>query len=95
MARAPAPARLHTGLGSLHVLSDALLLEVLGWLEPRDLARFSTCSGACYAFSDTEDLWKGIVLEVRVQCRPPLGCRGALCGAVRDGATPCPTRTGV
>jgi hypothetical protein len=43
-----------TGLGSLAILSDALLLEVLGYLGARDLCQLSRSSRALYAFCDHE-----------------------------------------
>ena len=54
------------GLGSLHTLSDALILEMCGHLDARSLSSLSLASKACYCFSATEDLWKAHVLEVRV-----------------------------
>jgi len=53
------------GLGNLHGLSDALLLEICGHLDARTLSLLSCASKACYCFCATEDLWKAHVLEVR------------------------------
>ncbi|GLC43738.1 hypothetical protein PLESTB_000903100 [Pleodorina starrii] len=53
------------GLGDLSMLSDALLLEVLGCgvLRARDLGRLALASKALYCFTNLEDLWKGMVIE--------------------------------
>lgn len=53
----------NAGLGDLHCLSDALMLEVCGHLDARTLATLSQTSKACYCFCATEDLWKAHVLE--------------------------------
>ncbi|KAF5834671.1 hypothetical protein DUNSADRAFT_8553 [Dunaliella salina] len=53
----------NSGLGNLHCLSDALILEVCGHLDARTLASLSQASKACYCFCATEDLWKAHVLE--------------------------------
>ncbi|KAJ9523551.1 hypothetical protein QJQ45_007246 [Haematococcus lacustris] len=51
------------GLGALQVLSDALILELLGLLDAVSLCQLSQCSRALYCFCDAEDLWKALVLE--------------------------------
>ena len=57
--------RRQPGLGALSCLDDALLLQVVGLLPPRDLVRFSAASKACYCFANHEELWKARVLQVR------------------------------
>ena len=46
------------------VLSDAIMLEVLGHLPARTLATLSLVSKSLYCFSAYEDLWKALVLQV-------------------------------
>ncbi|KAL6756934.1 JmjC protein [Haematococcus lacustris] len=53
----------NAGLGALQVLSDALILELLGLLDAVSLCQLSQCSRALYCFCDAEDLWKALVLE--------------------------------
>ena len=58
-----------TGLGHLHALSDALLLDCLGLLPAHALANLALSSKGLYAFSTHEDLWKALVLQVgRMSC---------------------------
>ena len=47
------------------VLSDELVLEVLGLLPAQALANLSMVSKSFYCFSAYEDLWKALVLQVR------------------------------
>ncbi|KXZ56047.1 hypothetical protein GPECTOR_2g1599 [Gonium pectorale] len=53
------------GLGDLSVLSDALMLELLGSgvLRAADLARLALASKALYCFANLEETWKGLVIE--------------------------------
>lgn len=53
------------GLGRFALLSDELVLRVLEVLSARDLIRLSCTSKALYCFSNHEDLWKALVIEVR------------------------------
>lgn len=53
------------GFGRLARLSDEAIMNILGNLPARDLARLGTCSKALYAFANFDDLWKGLLLEVR------------------------------
>eukprot|EP00050_Salpingoeca_kvevrii_P013581 m.29581 g.29581 ORF g.29581 m.29581 type:complete len:509 (-) comp5111_c0_seq2:77-1603(-) len=48
----------HRGLGQLAALSDELLLEILGRLEPVDLAQCAGASRALYVFANADDVWK-------------------------------------
>lgn len=52
------------GLGHFQVLGDALMLEVLGYMGPKELARLQVASKAMYCFCNMEDLWKAHVFEV-------------------------------
>ncbi|CAA6662823.1 unnamed protein product [Spirodela intermedia] len=53
----------HRGLGSLFVLSDELLLDVLSLLPAGDLARLAAVSKSLYVFSTHDPLWRNLVLE--------------------------------
>jgi hypothetical protein len=52
------------GLGILSGLSDDVILGVLELLSAADLARVGLVSKAFYCFAHTNDLWKGLVLQV-------------------------------
>ncbi|EFJ50747.1 hypothetical protein VOLCADRAFT_103818 [Volvox carteri f. nagariensis] len=54
-----------SGLGDLSVLSDALLLELLGIgaLGAVALGRLALVSKSFYCFANLEELWKGMVIE--------------------------------
>ena len=52
------------GLGAMSVLNDALVLELLSHLGPRELANFAQASKAGYAFANSDSLWAAHVLEV-------------------------------
>ncbi|XP_072991129.1 arginine-specific demethylase JMJ22 [Typha latifolia] len=51
------------GLGTLRVLSDELLLDVLALLRARDLGVLSLVSKSLYVFSSHEPLWRNLVLD--------------------------------
>ena len=79
----PLGASLHTGvlnirdrsLGRFAVLTDELVLQVLDKLSAIELAQLNAVSKALYCFSNHEDLWKALVIEVRVvfcRCYPVL-----------------------
>ena len=51
------------GLGCLSILSDELILSILGMLEPRQLGRLATVSKALYCFANHEELWRSFVLQ--------------------------------
>jgi len=53
------------GLGSLHILDDERILNILGLLSAEHLAVLGCVSKALYCFSSHEELWKSFVLEVR------------------------------
>ncbi|KAG1333885.1 F-box protein [Cocos nucifera] len=53
----------NSGLGALRVLSDELLLDILGLLCGRDVAVLSAVSRSFYVFAGHEPLWKNLVLE--------------------------------
>jgi len=54
------------GLGMLHVLSDEAILNITSHVAPpKELAKLALVSKAFYCFSNHEDIWKSIVLEVR------------------------------
>lgn len=52
-----------SGLGSLSILGDETLCEILGYLEATDLATLSLVSRAFYVFSYQDSLWRNLVLE--------------------------------
>jgi len=56
------PSR-NPGLGALRLLPDELLVDLLGWLDPRSLVACAPASHALYAFTSQEDLWKALALE--------------------------------
>ena len=58
------PCRSLAGLGTLSVLGDALLLEIVGLLGPRDLGCLALASKSLYCFANQEEIWKGLVIEV-------------------------------
>ncbi|KAL5741992.1 hypothetical protein ACOSP7_028724 [Xanthoceras sorbifolium] len=53
----------NTGLGSLQVLSDELVLDVLGFLDATHLGVLATVSKSFYVFSNHEPLWRNLVLD--------------------------------
>lgn len=54
------------GLGTLHVFSDEAILNIIVHVTPpKELAKLALVSKAFYCFSNHEDVWKSIVLEVR------------------------------
>lgn len=55
---------LTVGLGRLSVLDDDILLSILGALPADALAALSLSSKALYCFSNHEELWKALVLQV-------------------------------
>lgn len=52
-------------MGALSRLTDELLLEIVGRLPARDLVRLSAASRAAYVFSNDEDLWRALTMQVR------------------------------
>uniref|UniRef100_A0A7N0TIB1 JmjC domain-containing protein n=1 Tax=Kalanchoe fedtschenkoi TaxID=63787 RepID=A0A7N0TIB1_KALFE len=52
-----------SGLGSLNILTDELVLDVLGLLEGPHLGVLSTVSRAFYVFCSHEQLWRNLVLD--------------------------------
>lgn len=54
----------NTGLGNLQILSDELLLDILGLFEATHLGVLSTVSKSFYVFCNHEPLWRNLVLEV-------------------------------
>lgn len=53
----------NTGLGNLHVLSDELVLDILGLLDAPHLGVLATVSKSFYVFSNHEPLWRNLVLD--------------------------------
>lgn len=51
------------GLGSLRVLGDETLCEILGFLQAMDLVTLSLVSKAFYVFSHQDFLWRNLVLD--------------------------------
>lgn len=56
----------YSGMGTMHTLSDEIMLELLSFLPAQALAAMSMTSKSLYAFSTYDDLWKALVLEVSV-----------------------------
>ncbi|XP_061372157.1 arginine-specific demethylase JMJ22 [Gastrolobium bilobum] len=52
-----------TGLGNLHILTDELVLEILGFLDGTSLGVLATASKSFYVFTNHEPLWKNLVLD--------------------------------
>ncbi|KAE8715284.1 F-box protein [Hibiscus syriacus] len=53
----------NTGLGNLQILSDELVLEILGLLEGTHLGVLATVSKSFYVFTSHEPLWRNLVLD--------------------------------
>lgn len=54
----------NAGLGRLACFSDEQVLAVLSCLGAKDLISLSSVSKALYCFTNHEDLWKALVIEV-------------------------------
>jgi F-box-like len=52
------------GLGTLSSLEDELVLGILALLDARDLCVLAATSKSLYCFSNHEELWRSLVLEV-------------------------------
>ncbi|GER33779.1 bifunctional arginine demethylase andlysyl-hydroxylase JMJD6 [Striga asiatica] len=52
----------NAGLGSLQILTDELVLDILGLLSGPDLGVLSTVSKSFYVFCSHEPLWRNLVL---------------------------------
>jgi hypothetical protein len=63
----PTPAASASGLGLLSPLPDELLLDLLFGLPAADLARLGLASKALYCFAHTSELWKALVIQVRLR----------------------------
>lgn len=58
---------------SLGKLSDEAIMNVFSHLSARDLCRLSSVSKAFYVFCNADELFKGLLLEVRMQqWNPPV-----------------------
>ncbi|KAK6232376.1 hypothetical protein SCA6_002449 [Theobroma cacao] len=53
----------NTGLGNLQILSDELVLEILGLLEGTQLGVLATVSKSFYVYTSHEPLWRNLVLD--------------------------------
>ncbi|CAI0406472.1 unnamed protein product [Linum tenue] len=53
----------NTGLGNLQILSDELVLDILGLLGPSQLGFLAAASKSLYIFANHEPLWRNLVLE--------------------------------
>lgn len=53
----------NTGLGNLQILTDELVLDILGLLDATHLANLSAVSKSLYIFCTHEPLWRNLVLE--------------------------------
>ncbi|KAG9160403.1 hypothetical protein Leryth_008817 [Lithospermum erythrorhizon] len=54
----------NSGLGNMQILSDELVLEILGLLEGTLLGVLSSVSKSLYVFCNHEPLWRNLVLEM-------------------------------
>jgi hypothetical protein len=54
---------LRTRMGALALLSDEVLLDLLGYFDAPSLLRVGACCKALYAFARVEDLWKCLLIE--------------------------------
>ncbi|EPS74354.1 hypothetical protein M569_00396, partial [Genlisea aurea] len=55
----------HSGLGNLQILSDELVLDILGLLDGKHLGILSAVSKSFYVFCTHEPLWRNLVLDSR------------------------------
>src|SRR5262249_5972942 len=53
----------NTGLGKLHILSDELILDIIGLLDGKQLGVLSTVSKSFYVFCNHDPLWRNLVFE--------------------------------
>ncbi|XVF55927.1 hypothetical protein PTKIN_Ptkin06aG0075100 [Pterospermum kingtungense] len=53
----------NTGLGNLQILSDELVLEILGLVDGTHLGVLATVSKSFYVFTSHEPLWRNLVLD--------------------------------
>lgn len=53
----------NTGLGNLQILTDELVLDILGFLDATQLGVLATVSKSYYVFTNHEPLWRNLVLE--------------------------------
>lgn len=53
----------NTGLGNLYILSDELVLDILGLLDATDLGVLATVSKSFYVLANHEPLWRNLVLD--------------------------------
>ncbi|GLJ18829.1 hypothetical protein SUGI_0336390 [Cryptomeria japonica] len=51
------------GLGTLSLFSDETVMDVLGFLDAKDLCHLALVSKAFYVFSNQESLWRTLVLH--------------------------------
>lgn len=51
------------GLGTLQVLSDEIIYDILSNLDGRDLGRLALVSKAFYVFAHQDSLWRNLVLD--------------------------------
>jgi hypothetical protein len=57
----------YSGLGVLAALDDGLLLQVLDLLPHDCLGRLAATSRVLYCFANHDELWKALVIEVRIK----------------------------
>lgn len=53
----------NTGLGNLQILTDELVLDILGFLDGTQLGVLATVSKSFYVFTNHEPLWRKLVLD--------------------------------
>ncbi|RVW23608.1 F-box protein [Vitis vinifera] len=53
----------NSGLGALQILTDELVLEILGFLDGAHLGVLATVSKSFYVFTNHEPLWRNLVLD--------------------------------
>lgn len=89
----------NSGLGALQILTDELVLEILGFLDGAHLGVLATVSKSFYVFTNHEPLWRNLVLDNLVggflyngswkstyvaAFYPSFACAGSLVLNVRD-----------
>ncbi|CAK7342149.1 unnamed protein product [Dovyalis caffra] len=53
----------NTGLGNLQILTDELVLDILGFVDGSQLGVLATVSKSFYVFTNHEPLWRNLVLD--------------------------------
>lgn len=54
----------NSGLGSLQIFPDDLIIDILAFLDANSLSVLSVCSKSLYVFSTHDPLWRNLTLDV-------------------------------